>query len=93
MHAVESGVEAGASEPVSAVEKGEEALLMGLRLREGIDLSRLERRTGRSLESIVETEILKRCIEEGYLTLSSDRLTATADGRMKLNAILGQLLD
>ena len=81
-----------ADEPVSADERAREALLMGLRLTEGVDLARFEARTGRTLVQSVDAEILARCIEEGYLTLTPHRLTATREGRIRLNSLLTALV-
>ena len=69
-------------------EEADEALLMGLRLTEGIDLGRLAARTGlrlrhNAIDELAELQLLER--------LESDRLRATASGRMVLNAIVLRL--
>ena len=78
--------------PVAAEERAREALLMGLRLTEGIDLARFETRTGRTLAQSVETGVLQRCIEEGYLILTPDRLVATGEGRIRLDSLLSAIV-
>ena len=81
-----------ADEPVAAEERAREALLMGLRLAQGIDLARFATRTGRTLAQSVDDAVLARCIEEGYLTVTPDRLSATREGRIRLDALLSALV-
>jgi oxygen-independent coproporphyrinogen-3 oxidase len=62
---------------------GPEALLMGLRMHDGIDLTRFRARTGRGMESVVDIKALNDCIEGGYLALEPNRLRATPDGLLQ----------
>lgn len=78
--------------PLSGEERAREALLMGLRLREGIDLNWFTTRTGRTLSESVDLFILEAAREEGYLTLDDTRLIATDEGRVRLEALLGALV-
>ncbi|WP_336760660.1 radical SAM family heme chaperone HemW [Asaia sp. VD9] len=78
--------------PLSNEERAREALLMGLRLREGIDLGWFTTRTGRVLRESVNSFILEAACEEGYLTLDDTRLIATDEGRVRLEALLGALV-
>tara|TARA_R110000868_G_scaffold35321_9_gene126818 strand:- start:2308 stop:3492 length:1185 start_codon:yes stop_codon:yes gene_type:complete len=73
---------------VSASEQGDEMMLMGLRLSEGVSLSRFERLSGQPLEATR----LSGLIGQGLLTRDGDRIAATADGRLVLNGVLGRLL-
>ncbi len=73
-------------------DRAREALLMGLRLAEGVDLAAFAARTGLGLAEAVDAAMLDACTEEGYLTLTSERLTATAQGRQRLGALLPALL-
>jgi oxygen-independent coproporphyrinogen-3 oxidase len=86
---VEAG-EHGIVENVSLTraEEADEALLMGLRLVEGIDLSRLAAATGLSprdgvIDELAELQLVER--------LGAGRLRATASGRMVLNEIVLRL--
>lgn len=86
-----AGVEAGVpwAEVEALDERGaaEEALLLGLRTVEGA--------AGRHLATLglsAEHGPLADLIEEGFVTLSSGRLVATARGRPLLDAVLGRLL-
>jgi putative oxygen-independent coproporphyrinogen III oxidase len=81
-----------ADEPVAPEERAREALLMGLRLTEGIELARFAARTGRTIAQSVDAAVLKRCIEEDYLLLTADRLVATDQGRIRLDSLLAALV-
>ncbi|MDR6182734.1 putative oxygen-independent coproporphyrinogen III oxidase [Asaia bogorensis NBRC 16594] len=78
--------------PLSSEERGREALLMGLRLREGIDLDWFVTRTGRQLAECVDPTIFEAAQEENYLSLQDHRLIATDEGRVRLEALLGALV-
>ena len=78
--------------PISPADQAREALLMGLRLAEGISIPYFCARTGMALEDAVDPSMLAACIEEGYLTLTPDRITATEQGRHRLDALLPALL-
>ncbi|MEN0076397.1 MAG: coproporphyrinogen III oxidase, partial [Paracraurococcus sp.] len=74
-------------------ERAREALLMGLRLAEGIDPARLLARSGRTLEEAMDPAMLDACLEEGYLAWTeAGRLVATEEGRLRLDAMLPVLL-
>jgi oxygen-independent coproporphyrinogen-3 oxidase len=81
-----------ADEPIPAEERAREALLMGLRLTEGIDRARFEARTGQTLAQSVDAGILARCIAEGYLTQTPERPVATQEGRIRLDSLLSALV-
>lgn len=80
------------SKPVAAAERAREALLMGLRLTEGIDLARFASRTGQVVMESVDPGVLEQCIDAGYLVLTPSRLIATRDGRIRLDALLAALV-
>ena len=81
-----------AEEIVAPRDRAREALLMGLRLAEGIDLAWFTARTGFAIADAVDAGILQACIGEGYLTATDDRLSATAEGRRRLDALLPRLV-
>jgi oxygen-independent coproporphyrinogen-3 oxidase len=74
------------------VERAREALLMGLRLAEGISLSRFAERTGVALMAAVDEAALDDLVEVGYLVLTETHLRATAEGRKRLDALLPVLV-
>ena len=74
--------------PVSAAQQADEMLLMGLRLREGVDLARHARLAGAPLP---EARI-RPLEEDGFVSRRGDQLAATRKGRPVLNAILRNLV-
>jgi oxygen-independent coproporphyrinogen-3 oxidase len=79
-------------EQVRPEEMAREALLMGLRLTEGIDRAHFRARTGRSIAESVDVGMLQAATEAGYITQTADRLIATAEGRLRLDALLAALV-
>ncbi|HLI10147.1 MAG TPA: radical SAM family heme chaperone HemW [Alphaproteobacteria bacterium] len=77
---------------LSAEERLEELLMMGLRLAEGVGRARFRRETGASLEERLDPVRLADLIEGGFLVLDGQGLRATTAGRLRLNAILAALL-
>ncbi len=73
--------------PVQPSEAAEEALLMGLRLAEGIDPARFAARTGTPLESVIDAGARARLVRMGLLE-PGDRLRVTPAGRPLTNRIL-----
>lgn len=74
-------------EPLSPETQAIEALMMGLRLTEGVDLSRL----ARPLETIVDEQALGWLKAQGFLVEERTHLRATREGRQRLNAVLSKL--
>ena len=81
-----------AEESLAPEDRAREALLMGLRLSEGIDPARIEARSGIPFAQAVDPAILAACLEEGYLEWRAGRLAATGEGRLRLDALLAALL-
>ena len=81
-----------AEEPIAARDRAREALLMGLRLVEGIAETDFLAKTGVRLTDATDPAILTACVEEGYLLQAGGRLTATPDGRHRLDAMLPRLV-
>jgi len=69
-------------------EAADEALVMGLRLAEGIDLDSLERRFG---VPIVDRAAVKRLSDSGHLQSTGSRISATPGGRLVLDRLLSEL--
>ena len=79
-------------EELTPHDRAQEMLLMGLRVYEGINLSRFYARTGIRLEDAVDQRVLAQAIQEGYLNLSAQTLRATPEGRLRLEALLAALV-
>ena len=77
-----------ADEKLSAEEQGDEFLLMGLRLTEGIDPARFEALAGRALDR----SRIESLVDDGLVERSSDgRLRVTAEGFPVLDAVVADL--
>ena len=77
-----------ADEPLTPVEQADEALLMGLRLSEGLDLRLLERLGGTRPSRSAIDEMRKLDLVE---KVDDDRIRATRSGRLVLNAVVAEL--
>jgi len=75
--------------PLSAVEVADEALVMGLRLAEGIDVQAIADRF--ELEAVVDWRRVERLVGSGHLRRDGSRMALTARGRLLLDHILGEI--
>ena len=82
-----------AEERIGPRDRAREMLLMGLRLTEGIDAERFAVRTGMALEAALDPDVLGQALEAGYLTHAAGQLAATAEGRLRLDSLLAQLVN
>ncbi len=73
---------------LDAGEAADEALVMGLRLVEGIDVGALEQRFARPL---VDRGAVERLTHSGHLQQSAERLSVTPRGRLVLDYLLGEI--
>ena len=76
-------------ERLSAIEAADEALVMGLRLGEGIDAQDIAARFG--LNSVVDWGRVDRLAGSGHLTRDGTRIALTSRGRLLLDYILGEI--
>jgi len=79
--------------PISSDDRAKELVMMGLRLKEGIDRDRFRRVAGVDLETTLDDDGLKQLIEGGLIQSRDRRLFATASGQQRLNAVLAKLLN
>jgi putative oxygen-independent coproporphyrinogen III oxidase len=87
-----TGVKAGGhglvdDQALTAEEQGDELLLMGLRLAEGIDLARLARLRGRE----VGGGALASLVSSGMIEHNGDHIRVTRAGFPLLDAVIGEL--
>jgi oxygen-independent coproporphyrinogen-3 oxidase len=78
---------------LSPRDRAREALLMGLRLTEGVDPARIEARSTLPFAAAVDLRMLDSLAEEGLLAWRDGRLAATTDGLLRLDAILPLLVN
>jgi oxygen-independent coproporphyrinogen-3 oxidase len=79
-------------EKIDSRKQAQEMVMMGLRLAAGIDLGKFERQTGLRFSDFINPSGLTMMEEAGLITVTPDRIAATADGRQRLNAVLKKLL-
>ncbi|MEF2737033.1 coproporphyrinogen III oxidase [Bifidobacterium anseris] len=77
------------SERIDAAEDVEERVMLGMRLREGLDLSEIERISGRDAAAVVD-----ELLHEGLVRAADDgRIVATRRGRLLNDAVIERLFD
>ena len=69
-------------------EAADEALVMGLRLEEGVDIAGIEQRFGRNP---VEWDSVDRVVRSGHLERNDARIRLTPRGRLLLDHLLGEI--
>jgi oxygen-independent coproporphyrinogen-3 oxidase len=79
-------------EPLTPRERAVEAMLMGLRLAEGIDLDRIATLGERPIGELADLPAIERLVTQGLLEQDGTRLCATDAGMPVLNAILGDIV-
>ncbi|WP_337180363.1 radical SAM family heme chaperone HemW [Sphingopyxis granuli] len=73
-------------------ERATEAMLMGLRLTEGVDLTRVEARSGLARDAFVDAGAVARLAGQGLLVQESDQLAVTDAGILLLDSILSEVV-
>lgn len=76
---------------VAPPERAREALMMGLRLTEGVDAARFQAATGVALDDALDPRGLRAMVEGGFVVRDAQGLRATADGLLRLDAVLARL--
>jgi oxygen-independent coproporphyrinogen-3 oxidase len=87
MHGISS------EEYLDAATRATESLLMGLRLAEGIDLSRLSQRTGIAAADLLDMDAVGKIAQLGLIARDGDHVTVTPQGMPLLDAILPQIVN
>ena len=73
-------------------ERATEAMLMGLRLTDGVNLARVEARSGSSRAAFLDAEAAARLARQGLVRLDGDRLAVTDAGILLLDSILSEVV-
>lgn len=84
-HGAESEVALAPAERVT------EALVMGLRMREGIDLTRVAALGGTTIDQVVDLKAVERLATQGLVAHDGDRLALTPAGMPLLDAVLREV--
>jgi oxygen-independent coproporphyrinogen-3 oxidase len=85
-HGIES------EEDLAPSARATEALLMGLRLEEGVDLARIAIETGIHEDRLIDHRATDRLASQGLIHQQHSRLRVTAPGMLLLDAILGEIV-
>jgi oxygen-independent coproporphyrinogen-3 oxidase len=85
-----NGVES--APPLSPRDAQEEAFLMNIRLRKGIDKQAWEKRFGSPLTQLIDAKNVQALINAGLMQESATHLQVRPEGLIKLNAITEKLL-
>lgn len=79
-------------DPINRSQRVLEALMMGLRLQEGVPLQRLQGEYDGDPFEVLDRKKLQVLIDEGLMTDETQTLRTTPQGLKKLNGVLGYLL-
>ena len=85
-HGIES------EEPLAARDRAHEALLMGLRLAEGVDLAWISARSGIAADALVDGDAVRTLEHQGLVTQKNTRLGVTEAGMLLLDRILAEIV-
>jgi oxygen-independent coproporphyrinogen-3 oxidase len=77
---------------ITPADKGVEALLMGLRLREGVDLDRIAAMAERPVDELIDRLGLARLLERELVILDEQRLRVAPAGMLLLDYILAEIV-
>ncbi len=77
--------------PLTVAERTTEALVMGLRLAEGLDAARFGARSGTALADAVKPDAVARLVAQGLLAASPAGIRLTPAGWPLANAVLAQI--
>jgi oxygen-independent coproporphyrinogen-3 oxidase len=76
-------------ESLTSRERVEETVMLGMRLREGLDIRSVERMAGRPVPS----GLIQELHDEGLTLMEDERLVPTRRGRLLNDAVIGRILD
>jgi len=87
-----NGHGAQSEEPLVPADRAKEGLLMGLRLREGIDLGRIAMLGEAPIAALVDEPAIARLAEQGLMARDGDHLRVREAGMLLLDAILPEVV-
>lgn len=79
-------------EIVAQDQRFKEMMMMGLRLKEGVPLTRIDREAGKPFEQALDRKKLDHLVIEGDIRVDDQKIVATAQGLRRLDAVLRYLL-
>ncbi len=78
--------------PLSPVQRANEALVMGLRLAEGVDLARIEAASGLARSAFLDEAAVGRLAGQGLMNVEADWLAVTDAGILLLDSVLATVV-
>ena len=87
-----NGHGAQSEEVLSSAEQAREALLMGLRLSEGVDLGQIARKSGQPRDTLVDTAAISNLARHGLMNQMGDHLCVLPEGMLLLDRILAEIV-
>ncbi len=78
-------------ESIDFFKRGQEMLMMGLRLREGVSLDDFAKETHTVVSQFLDTQRVQSLLNEGLIKVTEKSIKATPAGRQRLNAVLACL--
>ncbi len=88
----EGGRGAHPFQPLSHDDQFNEALMMGLRLHEGVRLEHLSAQGGQDWQNYMDPERLQIIQDQGWLCLNDERMILSREGMLRLNALIPYIL-
>ncbi len=79
-------------EPLPGEDRAREALMMGLRLDEGVDLARIARLSGLGENQLIDAQAVHQLQRHGLLHKEGSRLQIAPSGMLLLDAILPEIV-
>ena len=79
-------------EKVSPIGRFAEAMMMGLRLRDGVSIEKLEDEGQSPFHELVYTDNVQKIADEGWIIQDGDNLRMTREGMLRLNSIVPFIL-
>jgi oxygen-independent coproporphyrinogen-3 oxidase len=80
------------ADPLTPGQRATEALVMGLRLNEGVDLAAISARTGVALDDLLDRRGATMLTGHGLLSREADRLRVTESGMVLLDRLLAEVI-
>jgi oxygen-independent coproporphyrinogen-3 oxidase len=80
------------SDPLTPAQRATEAMVMGLRLEEGVDLAMIATRTGVTRDALLDRRAARRLIDHALVSLDGDRLRVTGQGMLLLDRVLAEIV-
>lgn len=87
-----NGHGAQSEDALSPAEQAREALLMGLRLGEGVDLGHIARKSGQPRDTLVDTAAISNLARHGLMNQMDDHLCVLPEGMLLLDRILAEIV-